>query len=578
MRKNLNILIQSTTVLCLVSWAGLAYGQEARRDLEERADCASVELALRVGDPVSAADKRRCGFDGSSDSSASQKRPSSSPSSPSGFGADDKYSTVEAQKLMLGGPQAQGLSTGQVQSVYDGMDMPILEFHRRDINDPWVKQWCQSAVENRQHRRDELDNKGEAIQTVEAYAKACADIYTHRLNLTASCENVKQDKKKKKKQKPKRSCTVNAKMVVGHYLPELKGGSLGGFVRDRKWGRGGSVTLEASASSTKTVGKKGVGVADQAAKAAAASQLGIVLSRKLKDIEAFQSRAPVVYAGDGVAKICLSRWEVTLDTPFNVVVNMEGRKTQKGFVKARTLRDGCVAAIAQKKRRGGERANDGPLDAQVILGGDDVMAGMTAWEMPSMHVNLGVGLGFVPGLDMDTGPALALMQEYNFGRLIGISELHEFLDLRVGVMPAEKVYAKYAEAYPISWGQYQPGELADTVSMVRGTLGALKRWYNGPLFAELGAGLVLSYYLIDSYELEDETAVELGLLGLSATGVAGLGLQWSPRVILKASGGLHYGMARPVLQVDEETIDAEVPGVMGTEIGAMGNLGVLYNF
>ncbi|MEC9071829.1 MAG: hypothetical protein VX938_05590, partial [Myxococcota bacterium] len=556
MRRTPVILIQSAAALSLVLWSGPGHGQEARRDLKERSDCASVELSLRVGDPVSAADKRRCGFDGPADSPASQSRPPSSPSSPSGFGADDKYSTVEAQKLMLGGPQAQGLSSRQVQSVYDGMDMPILEFHRRDINDPWVKQWCQSAVDNRQHRRDELDNKGEAIQTVEAYTKACADIYTHRLTLTASCKNVKQDKKekKKKKNKPKRSCTVNAKMVVGHYVPQLQAGRLGGFVRDRKWGRGGSVTLMASASSTKTVGKKGAGVADQKAKSAAASQLGIVLSRKLKDIEAFQSRAPVVYAGDGVAKICLSRWEVTLDTPFNVVVNMEGRKTQKGFVKARTLRDGCVAAIAQKKRRGGERANDGPLDAQVILGGDDVMAGMTAWEMPSMHVNFGVGLGIVPGLDKDTGPALALMQEYNFGRLIGISELHEFMTLRLGVMPAEKVYAKYAEAYPISWGQYQPGELADNVLMVRGSLGALKRWYNGPVFAELGAGLVVSYYLIDSYELEDETAVELGMVGLSATGLAGLGLQLSPRVIVKASGGLHYGMARPVLQVDEETI------------------------
>ena len=85
----------------------------------------------------------------------------------------------------------------------------------------------------------------------------------------------------------------------------------------------------------------------------------------------------------------------------------------------------------------------------------------------------------------------------------------------------------------------------------RASIGILKRMYFRAMFIELGAGLSASYYLLDTIESFGGD-LQLGILSYGGEGLAAVGMQLSPRLLLRAQGGFHFGIAAPTISIDGE--------------------------
>ena len=91
------------------------------------------------------------------------------------------------------------------------------------------------------------------------------------------------------------------------------------------------------------------------------------------------------------------------------------------------------------------------------------------------------------------------------------------------------------------------------------------------LFVELGAGLSASYYLLDSIGDTD-----LGILSYGGEGLAAVGMQLSPRFLLRAQGGFHFGIAAPTVSVNGEEQELGDDAELEQETGIFAGVHILY--
>jgi hypothetical protein len=490
--------------------------------------------------------------------------------------ADDKYSVEVEQKLMLRIAISHTVGIGNVNRFYRGIGMGNFVVKDWRLSSQRIVQWCTSEVRKMQIKRNKVNLKGEARVDEAAYRERCSDIYGHRLKLTHSCEA------KRKKKKTYVECKVAARMTVIKANAIIKNGQLVGFRRDNKFGKKGVYSVRQSNSSTSRAHRKTGGVqgATRRALRSAVNSTAMFTKRKLLDIKAFQLHAPIVGVHKGNALMCLSKKVLALDTPFHVIVNMGGKEIRKGWIKARRIYDGCADTTARGKKR--RKLVLKPTEAEIIIGGSDVKRQMTAWEMPQIGLNIGVQAGLMPFIDFQHGFGITLMNEFNFGAKIGISELHAVLYLGLGFYADNKlVRESFQTAYDTQISGLE--DLPKSSLVLQADTGVIKRWYMGRLMIDLGITIGVSYYMLDAFDAIDldsgeEVEVMLGNIGVSVTPLIGFGFQIAPRWILRALAGFRMGITMPNLQIDEETEEPRGTLDFPMELGLTANVGLLYTF
>ncbi len=193
--------------------------------------------------------------------------------------------------------------------------------------------------------------------------------------------------------------------------------------------------------------------------------------------------------------------------------------------------------------------------------------------------------GTAPVVGNASSPSMSLISEYNLAPHTGTSELHLLLHARlVFVSDAQPLEDSFREGYPgiSSWLVYFP----ESSVGVQADLGLLKRWYLvGPIFTELGAGLAFSRYFIDSFRpIFTDYEVTMQVDGGGLMGLAGLGLQMSPRWILRLNAGYRALITFPTIEVNGEPCSdiagsiCDAEGGADYETGKMVNLNLIYTY
>ena len=488
----------------------------------------------------------------------------------------DKYSKVSEQKLMLTGSKSTSLGS-EDQASYEselGLGRFNMTLTTKDPNDPSVVQWCETAIKDTQTKRDEVDGEtGDAVVTLKAKLERCSQVFKFDLDVKHKCNKSKSKITKKMQWE----CEVKGSFTAYKYKADQSSGSLK-YDTDNAFGKGGKVTKTASWSSSATISK---GTSSDRAKAkalsSAAAWSGRWMSRQLRDIKEFQISAPIVAVKGGDAMSCLSKDVVEQDLPFYIVFNSSEGEKQVGFAKARKRYDGCTETPSLKaKAEAGEKVELRPMVSEVIIGSPK--ASMTLWEMPTMHLNVGLGGGIMPSVGGD-GPSDAmginLVAEYN-PRLLGMSEVHTFSHISYGIADRENLDALFSAGFPMIAQYYNDSEGEETAAFARASLGVLKRIYMGRLFLDLGVGVSASYYLLEKLE----TTVgdyDLAIISYGGEGLAGLGFQVSPRFLLRLQGGYHFGIAAPtVTDPNGESLDLDSEAELETEAGVFAGVHLLY--
>jgi hypothetical protein len=488
----------------------------------------------------------------------------------------DKYSKVSEQKLMLTGAVSSSLPENNMKSyMFElGMQRFNTTLTTKDPNDPSVNAWCEKAIKDTQTKRDEVDGEtGDAIVTLKAKMERCSQVFMYDLDVSHSCKKVKP-----KKGKPSMKCEVKGKFTAYKFKADQSSGSLA-YTTDTSFGKGGKVIKTASWSSSSTITKINPQArAKKSALSGASTWAGRWMSRGLRDIKEFQISAPIVAVKGGSAYSCLAKDVVEQDLPFHVVFNSSEGEKKVGFVKARKRYDGCTLTPSlSEKQEGGEKVEIKPMESQIIIG--DPKASMTMWEMPTMHLNVGLGGGIMPsvGGDGESGAmGINLLAEYNGGRYLGMSEVHAFSHISYGIADRENLDALFATGFPAINSIFNDNEGDDSAAFARASFGVLKRIYMGRMFLELGAGVSASYYLLDKVETLAGD-YDLAVISYGGEGLAGLGFQLSPRFLLRAQGGYHFGIAAPTItDPDGEALELDSGAELETEAGVFAGVHILY--
>jgi hypothetical protein len=490
----------------------------------------------------------------------------------------DKYSKVSEQKLMLTGSVSSSLPANNMKSYM--FELGLGRFNTtlttKDPNDASVNAWCEQAIKDTQTKRDEVDGEtGDAIVTLKAKMERCSQVFMYDLDVSHSCKKVKP-----KKGKPSMACTVKGKFTAYKFAADQSSGSLA-YTTDTAFGRGGKVVKTASWTSSSTITKNNSQArAKKSALSGATTWAGRWMSRGLRDIKEFQISAPIVAVKGGTAYSCLAKDVVEQDLPFHVVFNSSEGEQKVGFVKARKRYDGCTLTPSlSEKQEGGEKVEIKPMESQIILG--DPKASMTLWEMPTMHLNVGLGGGIMPsiaGEESNGAMGVSFLAEYNGGRYLGLSEVHQYAYVSYGLAPRENLDALFVEGFGVNPKEEaitagdDPGEM---VPFARASLGILKRMYFRALFVELGAGVSASYYLLDKIESFGGD-LELGIISYGGEGMAAVGMQLSPRLLLRAQGGYHFGIAAPTLSQNGEEKELSPNAALEQETGIFAGVHILY--
>ena len=483
----------------------------------------------------------------------------------------DKYSKVSEQKLMLKGSVSSSLPDNNMKEyVFElGMGRFNTTLTTQDPNDASVNAWCEQAIKDTQTKRDEVDGEtGDAIVTLKAKMERCSQVFMYDLDVSHSCKKVKP-----KKGKASMACTVKGKFTAYKFKADQSSGSLA-YTTDTAFGKGGKVIKTAKWSSSSTIDKRGQARAEKSALSSASTWAGRWMSRQLRDIKEFQISAPIVAVKGGSAYSCLAKDVVEQDLPFHVVFNSSEGEKKVGFVKARKRYDGCTLTPSlSEKQESGEKVEIKPMESQIIIG--DPKASMTMWEMPTMHLNVGLGGGMMPsvGGDGESGAmGINLLAEYNAGRYLGMSEVHAFSYISYGIADRENLDALFASGFPAINSIFNDNEGDDSAAFARASLGVLKRIYMGRLFLEMGAGVSASYYLLDTV-----AGYDLAIVSYGAEGLAGLGFQLSPRFLVRAQAGYHFGIAAPTItDPDGEALELDSDAELETEAGLFAGVHILY--
>jgi hypothetical protein len=377
-----------------------------------------------------------------------------------------------------------------------------------DVNSQETMNWCLGATEEAQIKAGEVTTKGQGRVTVEAIKKRCSELVTHSFEASHACVQ-KVDKKGRRYWE----CSVTGTVTLKKYKADVDAEGKVSFAIDPAFGKGGTMTL----SSTGTGSSEDM----NAAISGAAFSARLWLERKVRDIEYFQLRSPIVEHKKATSYFCLSKEIVELDTPFHVLKPTEKGIKKVGFVKARKLYSGCTMTPSlEEKQKKGEKVEIRPSEAQDIIGSGNIQPGMTMWEMPSIGLNVGGGIATMPFDWGKVAPGGQIETEYNLARHIGISEFHVALHLKFGVTlwDFENIYKKYG---PI----------------LQFDVGVIKRWYVRRVFFDAGLFYAESHLL----KKNEEGDFEFKPYAVGALVQGGLGFQVSPRFIWRLNGGLRFG-------------------------------------
>lgn len=456
----------------------------------------------------------------------------------------DVMQEISEKFLLLRGAEPRN-ATGMPQDSFE-LILQSIEQQRFDVrnwapNSPEVIEFCKKGAADAAIKAEEVTTKGEALVSMERVLKRCSEIAQHFFTGSHYCtwdsNNNEWD------------CTVNIEITIKKYKAQDKGDGTFEIVLDTEFGDGGTTVITQSWDASDSV--------QESAIAQAAFFAKLFAERQVRDIEMFQLRAPVVANIDDYTHFCLGRDSVELDTPFWVLKPTEEGTERVGFVKARHIFDGCHLTNALKEKQDkGEKIELRPLEAQNILGGDEIMPGMTAWEMPAVGLNFGIGFATSPyATQHDFGgsilhsftPAGALVVEYNLARHVGISELWVGTSWRI-----TKSGLDFLGDRKKSDGNTDLGSFFS----IQADFNLFKRWYfGGPMFADVGGGLTVS------------EAPGLGAYYPYAVGALaklGFGVQPHGRLILRLNAGFRYAYSY---------FDSEY-----TEMGILLGLDALYNY
>lgn len=408
-------------------------------------------------------------------------------SSGAGLGEVDASSVVSEKILLLREPPRTSLSAAEQAALEGQFDMRRFDLSLSTTNPagPEVLAWCDEAVAASMKKIGMVDENGDPIITLEAKIARCSQVILWRIEAEDECNQYFDSDGDRKYR-----CQVRARADVRKYAAVADGGFR--LVADNAFGPGGRRVLSATGS--------GSGNSPGDARTSAATSAGRSLWLEILKLPPLQLRAPVEANRDGYTLSCLGRDTVSLDQPFLVL--KAGTDERVGFVKARRIYDGCVAATDQV-----EGLELRPMEAQNILGGSSIRAGNTMRELPSIGLAVGGHAGVAPLRNEAIAPTGGVRVEQNLARVTGISELHAVALGRFAVSTQE-TYGSRAQV----------------------DIGLLKRWYlAGPLFFELAGMLTVTLWPFDD---DDETLETFGVIG-----AGGLGLQVSPRWTVRAAGG-----------------------------------------
>lgn len=502
----------------------------------------------------------------------------------------DKYSNVAEQKLLLTGKIESSIPEEHFQTLYNDLGFNRFNTSIRvsDPNHPEVQQWCEKAVRDTQVRRREVDGEtGDAMVTLKAKMERCSQVFSHDIKVTHACE-----RKVPKKGDPYMSCTVVVTATIYKFSADQSSGELR-YSPDQSFATGGKIVMQADNTGTSTITKdRPPAEATRAAIGSAVRWAGLKLKRSLREIKEFQSSAPIVAARSGTAFVCLGQDTVELDMPFYVVRNSPQGEVREGFVKARRMYDGCTLTPSQAEAKAnGKSFTNQPMEAQIILGSSSIKPGMTLQEMPSIGLNIGVfggisgSLGFFNG---NFGPGGGMTVEFDLAPYIGLSEFYAFTDFSIiGVLDPEQVRQSFVKMMGHDWDTVVTPDL-DAVFAIQASLGGLKRFYiAGPLFAEAALAFAFSFYSIGKFEHGGDE-ISLGVYGLGAMVLGGVGFQLAPRWLLRFSGGYRYLISIPTVSVNDgscedagySNCDPEKLGV-GPDVaehGPVGRLSLLFTW
>lgn len=466
-----------------------------------------------------------------------------------GYDVDfDKYSVTTEQMVLLKGTITSDLPGDALAKAYG--EMALERFNRTitsaDPNSAEIMSWCDLAVQGTQVRRDQTDEYGQAQLTLKAKVERCSQVYMHDLNANHSCK-VATDKKGNK--------TLVCSVTVGLAFQRFKFDAVSGkWVGDSSFGDKGFTRMSASSDSSISLEKIDMATAEKSAIGSASVSAGTSLKRKIRDVSEFQQRTPIIGVKKGNAYSCLGKDTVELDLPFFVVIDKGGKEAQKGFVKARVIKDGCVETPELKNRMSnGYRAVIKPMESQIILGGKGVKPGMSLREMPTAGASMGASLGVTNSFggvgdgSFRIWPALTINVDQNLAPKTGISEFFTWQALRItGVFGDDalgRVKSKMGSALGLVNSNGNPDIGSNYMLVIQLDVGIHKRFFFGPFLMGFGVGAGFSANVFENIKNLNNDDVTPMIFGVGGMGQIEIGGQLTPRLLMSIMLGyrLEYG-------------------------------------
>jgi len=463
---------------------------------------------------------------------------------------------VESSKPLLLRRRApinrSGLDAFGVASIVAAVEQARFDVKDGDFQSPDIGQWCMRSAADAAQRMGDVDNKGQARVSTDALQARCSAVYAYTLDVGHSCSY--QNKKKQWE------CSASAHVAISKARATVGASGTPALTGDGSFGEGGQYTLDASGSGS----SKDLGAAQREAASSAAFQL----ERNIRDVPGFQLRGPLTDATKASASFCLGADVLELDQAFHLVkVDEAGERVDVGWGKVRSIHDGCVLTDGMQSRAPGKTAFDlQPARIETIIGRGDVRAGMTALEMPSTGLNLGMQAGTAADPAGAQAIRVDVVGEYDLARHTGASELYAFGHLGL-VLPDASTRTNIAN---------QLGRGVDTgttIAGVQGELGLLKRTYFGRPFVDYGGAFTGSAYSLPSMGYED-----ILVYGYGVAAKLGVGLQVSPRFAVRALATARAAFLSTVSKSSGSSSNSTETsaGGLDSEVGAGVQFGFLY--
>ena len=423
---------------------------------------------------------------------------------------------VESSKPLLLRKQAvtnrSGLDRSGVAAIVAAVEQARFDVKDGDFRSPEIAQWCMGSASEAAQRMGDVDTKGQARVSTEALQSRCSAVYAYTLSVGHSCSY-----ESKKKQW---ACSASANVVITKASATVGSEGVPSLSGDGTFGGTGQVSISVDGNGS----NKDIGSAQREA----ASSAAFSLERAIRDVPGFQLHGPLVDAQHSSASFCLGSDVLELDQPFHLVkVNEAGQRVDVGWGKVRSIHDGCVLTDAMQSRSPGRSTFDlQPARIETIIGRGDVRAGMSAIEMPSTGLNLGIQGGTTSAPGGSSAVGVGLVGEYDLARHTGASELYVFAHVGI-VVPGSDARAEVIRQA----GNVDTSGGSGGIFGAQGELGLLKRVYFGRPFFDFGAGLAGAWYNLPSV-----SNMDLNIVGYGAVVKAGLGMQVSPRAMLRVLG------------------------------------------